>query len=409
MERSEMKHRAVAAGLGGAVGLVVPTAAIAVLNPALDGTPFGDAGLVPFAAGALAGVAVMGVVAYFAIRTQEHAFERELDAVYAASGAEASWEAPSPVQEPEEVDAFEAHVPEDMPAQAAPVESQIPAEPHTRAHHGVFGRRRNDDVPVIERAAGALSEEEAWAEIDAAMSGNPSISCDPVRSKDIYQIALEELAAKQAAPAGPAASPVESADVAASQAEGRAATAFSADAQARDVAAALASLDEVELEEPEVEQRDYAGHEGMWAAALAVLEDDGAPAEASAAAAPAPVAASAASAQRPAFEVLSTPASTTASFQVAAAASQLAAVTASFAPSAQTGVMYVPAYAVPLYVPAHMHARAESLSVQERVNEILEEEFSKNNSKSVRATSRKYLSVVNGGTASWSRLETGRA
>ena len=58
------------------------------------------------------------------------------------------------------------------------------------------GRLRSEKdagFPVISRAQGALDEEAAWAEIDASFNDDSLISCDPSRSKDIYQIALEEL------------------------------------------------------------------------------------------------------------------------------------------------------------------------------------------------------------------------
>lgn len=59
-----------------------------------------------------------------------------------------------------------------------------------------FSRRRDDlpsDVPVVPRAQDALSEEEAWNDIDSFFDTHTDISCDASRSKDIYQIALEEL------------------------------------------------------------------------------------------------------------------------------------------------------------------------------------------------------------------------
>ena len=47
---------------------------------------------------------------------------------------------------------------------------------------------------------------EAWAEIDAMFKDGSPISCDPTRSKDMYQIALEELRRSERAAA--AATPV---------------------------------------------------------------------------------------------------------------------------------------------------------------------------------------------------------
>ncbi len=47
---------------------------------------------------------------------------------------------------------------------------------------------------MIARAQDALSEAEAWAEIDSLLSSDSPVSCDPLKSKDIYEIALEEMA-----------------------------------------------------------------------------------------------------------------------------------------------------------------------------------------------------------------------
>ena len=72
-----------------------------------------------------------------------------------------------------------------------------------------FGKRGVPrDVPVIARAAGAPSEAAAWADIDALFDDDSPISCDASRSKDIYQIAFEELrrgAVHAERPAGSAA------------------------------------------------------------------------------------------------------------------------------------------------------------------------------------------------------------
>ena len=169
-----MKQRAVLAGLSGGAGLSMPAAAYAVELPfdlSSGGASLVAGAVLPFAVGALAGVAVTGTVAYFSLRAQEREFESH--AVYVGAGFEA-------------VPAGDrGSVRED-------------AQPR-RQKHGFFAKRAEDDVPVIARAEGALSEEEAWAEIDAALSENPAISCDPVNSKDLYQLALEELAAQASA------------------------------------------------------------------------------------------------------------------------------------------------------------------------------------------------------------------
>ena len=117
---------------------------------------------------------------------------------------------------------------------------------------------------------------------------------------------------------------------------------------------------------------DYSGHEGMWAAAAAILDED---------VEPAPIAA-------PVFT----------------SAPQLAA---------------------PVYVGRHSAVfpedtarisregieRAEAIAAgvmenrrHERVNQILEEEIDRLQSAAVRRTGRAYLSVIEGGTASFEPL-----
>ena len=59
---------------------------------------------------------------------------------------------------------------------------------------GAIKRRRSlDDVPQITRAAGAPSEEEAWAMIDSMLDEDSPVSCDPARSRDVYQVAIDEM------------------------------------------------------------------------------------------------------------------------------------------------------------------------------------------------------------------------
>lgn len=59
---------------------------------------------------------------------------------------------------------------------------------------GAIKRRRSlDDVPQITRAVGAPSEEEAWAMIDSMLDEDSPVSCDPARSRDVYQVAIDEM------------------------------------------------------------------------------------------------------------------------------------------------------------------------------------------------------------------------
>ena len=59
---------------------------------------------------------------------------------------------------------------------------------------GAFQRRHADDgVPTIARAANAMDEADAWAMIDSMLDDDSPVSCDPARSRDIYQVAIDEL------------------------------------------------------------------------------------------------------------------------------------------------------------------------------------------------------------------------
>lgn len=258
-------------------------------------------------------------------------------------------------------------------------------------------------VPTIARAQDALSDRDAWADIDALMADSSPVSCDPVSSKDIYEIAFREMmsgggdAASPSASAGAvhASEPVP-ADataafmVAASQA---AAPGFNSTGAALD-------LDEVE-EAPdsvfraaspapaagsgeaaggnavvsdgacgldgderivEVPVADYSGHEAMWAAALDILAEDDASVSA------APIGKHAA---RRGIDALGDPDRTE---------------------------------VVPLDRLEAFAEGAQETGMHVHVNEILEDELGSNGSTSVRHTSREYLRVIQGGTAALPRI-----
>ena len=346
---------------------------------------------------------------------------------------------------------------------------------------GAFQRRRADDgVPTIARAADAMSEADAWSMIDSMLDDDSPVSCDPARSRDVYQVAIDELtyggqtgsynrddiaaaaravSGSQAAPAGSTAAfvalvanaannaataqpvtydtavPVNPASIpdpytneplAADDEETIAArraaesSLWGAPAQQQAAGAvpynnnianmpiisdsSAVAIDLDDLDEPvisndmpyavaapadapasasrpvavdesvdaaaeeDVPMADYSGHEGMWAAAAAILDEIGEPA---------PV--------------------------------------TTFAPTP------APAPAAPAYVGRHSAVfpeetarisregieRAEAIAAgvmenrrHERVNQILEEEINRVQSAAVRRTGRAYLSVIEGGTAS---------
>lgn len=393
MASAMRSHRAIAVGISGGFGLALPFVAYLATLPFGDTSNAVRADAVPFAAGALAGVGLMALSSYL------------IDASAAADDAE----------------------------------EQVAAKPEAASQKPARSARASETsvlkgVPIITRAVDALDEEEAWAEIDAMFAGDSPISCDPIHSKDMYQIAFEELQraeheraaaataqhvsvtqadapvpsrsarvdALTGAPAAaaetgrlratvpPAASTAafialaEHAPTTASEASwsaapaGIEAAAAAAEAResARDRAAAMASLGETRVDaaassaaaaaaaavtpapQPAEEVvytvpvADYSGHEAMWEAAVAILEELDAPSGSSLAA--------------------SSPAET-----------------------------------------AQMDARrmaelAEDGCVERdhrRVDAILEEEFDRMGSNSVRRTTHEYLRVIQGGTAAMPRLK----
>ena len=417
MDKSTRTHRALTAGLSAGAGVALGAAAFAATIP-FDGAHAGvGASAVPFAVGTVAGVGLFAAGLRIA-EAREERVERDYDEAVRAANADAA--------------AYR------RARQAAP-----------------------KGVPVIARAQDALSEEEAWADIDELLSADSPVSCDPARSKDIYEIALEEMArGTRAAAQAPAADPAATragawaasqpgaqtgawaaqtaagtgawaASGFASQAAAgtgawaaaapeaaprqanpadtwvqmaapaqqvgwqapaaswpqRQAPAYAAQAPAypvqapqqapaaefdpfapQDVDAFLSSAGYIPQEgadapamhpaEPEpaapvmeVPMADYSGHEDMWAAALAILAEDGAPSS--------PVLGSADLGSTDAVD------------------------------------------------PDRMEAVAEGASatgMHTRVNEILEEEFDRVPSQSMRHTSREYLRVIQGGTMALPRL-----
>ena len=368
MASSINAHRAVAVGLSGGIGIALPLAAVAATLPFAEAGSAVRAGALPFAAGALAGVGLLVLSDRLVDRRDARIAAEEAEAASFTSifsGAEA-------------------------------------VEPHT-AHDAVAAGKRfthraaPKGVPVIARAVDALDEADAWAEIDAMLNDGSPISCDPARSKDMYEIALDELRRAERARAdrtgtvshasapvssAPSASP-ESTDVFLALASGCAAE--QKEASAPRTVAAPASDEAFDLDEAEetsareaamaslygaaasqqpatsapiasapvgesdddIPVVDYSGHEDMWAAALAILDGED------------------------------------------------AAV-----PTSPSKTAYV--------APGRMAAVAEggnATRAHAHVNALLEEEFDRVPSPSVRRTSREYLRVIQGGTASMPRLQ----
>ena len=345
MASSANAHRAVAIGVSGGLGIALPAAAWAATLPFPDINDIVRADAVPFAAGALVGVGALaactGILAHRAERPEsaEAAEEASFASVFGDAG------------------------------EASP-----------RAQR--FKRSTPKGVPVIARAVDAPSMEDAWAEIDAMLDDDSPISCDPARSKDMYQIAFEEMRRTASAPHATAEAAAGTAPAASAPADSTAV--FLAAARP---AVAVPQPEPVPAmpTAPEVPVADYRGHEAMWAAALSILDEDAAPVTAApSAAVPVP----------------------------AAPAHAAAAPVAAAAPGIPTTPAPVPG---PVRADLTGTATAERLAavaegerevaVHSRVNEILEEEFRRVASKSVRRTSREFLRVIQGGTMSMPRLQ----
>lgn len=150
MEQSQRTHRALTAGLSIGSGLVLSAAAYAATIPFPQVHAVVESAVVPFAAGTVIGVGIYAAGTGISLARARRA---DAEAAVADSHGEA----------------FDSVL-----------------------HHA--HRVTPKGVPVIARAQDALSEAEAWAEIDELLSADSPVSCDPAKSKDIYQIALEEMA-----------------------------------------------------------------------------------------------------------------------------------------------------------------------------------------------------------------------
>ena len=475
MASSDATQRAVLAGLSCGIGLAAPVVMYAATLPFSSVNETVVAGAVPFAVGAVAGVGIyaasLGISEYRA-QHAERMFEPD------AMGGAAQFGRTYNEFKTASIPAQQYAAPQTAPS--ASFGAEQPSSVFSGLT-GAFQRHRADDgVPTISRAADAMSEDDAWSMIDSMLDDDSPVSCDPARSRDVYQVAIDELtyggqtgsynrddiaaaaravSGSQAAPAGSTAafvalvanaannaataqsvtydtavpvSPASMPDPYANEplaaddeetiAARRAAESSLWGAPAQQQAAgavpynsnianmpiisdsSAVAIDLDDLDEPvisndmpytvaapadapasasqpvavnesvdaaaevDVPMADYSGHEGMWAAAAAILDEIGE----------------------------SAPVNT-------------------FAPAP------APAPAAPAYVGRHSAVfpedtarisregieRAEAIAAgvmenrrHERVNQILEEEINRVQSAAVRRTGRAYLSVIEGGTAS---------
>ena len=471
MASSDATQRAVLAGLSCGIGLAAPVVMYAATLPFSSVNETVVAGAVPFAVGAVAGVGIyaasLGISEY---RAEHDGRLFEPDAV----GGAAQFGRTHNEFKTASIPAQQRGA---APQPAAPADQANAAQPSSAFLSGLTGafqrRHADDGVPTIARAANAMDEAEAWSMIDSMLDDDSPVSCDPARSRDVYQVAIDELAnggktgsynrddiaaaaravsGSHAAPAGSTAAFValvanaannaayNGASSAASAGQQRAAQAApvadpfadeplavdeetiaarraaesslwgaSAQMQAAEAApynAKLASMpiisdakgvDLSDLDEPaaitasidaqdrvdtdslpdasleeDVPMADYSGHEDMWAAAMAIMAE---------AAEPAPVA-------------VPTPAASPVSVAPVYVGRHSSVLPEDTARISREGIERAEAIAAGV-----MENRRH-----ERVNQILEEEINRLQSAAVKRTGRAYLSVIEGGTASFTPL-----
>lgn len=485
MASSDATQRAVLAGLSCGIGLAAPVVMYAATLPFSSVNETVVAGAVPFAVGAVAGVGIyaasLGISEYRAQHAERlfqpdamggaaNVNQHQNEFQTASMPAQQQWAAPQGV-------ATTAPAVEENAAQPSSVFSGLT---------GAFQRRRADDgVPTIARAADAMSEADAWSMIDSMLDDDSPVSCDPTRSRDVYQVAIDELtyggktgsynrddiaaaaravSGSHAAPAGstaafvalvanaannaataqsvtydtavpvtPAAATavdpyadeplaVDEETIAARRAAESSLWGAPAQQQAAEAVpynanlanmpiisdASAAAIDLDDLDEPvisndmpyvvaapvdapasasqsvaadehvdatpeeDVPMADYSGHEGMWAAAAAILDEVVEPAPVAA-----PVFTSAPQSAAPAY-----------------VGRHSAVFPEDTARISREGIERAEAIAAGI-----MENRRH-----ERVNQILEEEIDRLQSAAVRRTGRAYLSVIEGGTASFEPL-----
>ena len=475
MASSDATQRAVLAGLSCGIGLAAPVVMYAATLPFSSVNETVVAGAVPFAVGAVAGVGIyaasLGISEY---RAEHDGCLFQPDAMGGAAN-------------------FNQHHSEfktaSIPAQqqgalqpAAPAGQANAAQPSSAFLSGLTGafqrRHADDGVPTITRAANAMDEAEAWAMIDSMLDDDSPVSCDPERSRDVYQVAIDELtnggktgsynrddiaaaaravSGSHAAPAGSTAAFVALVANAANSAahnaasSGASATAASASQQstAQSTPAADLYADEPMTVDEETIAARRAAESSLWGASAQKQAAEAAPYNANLASMPI-----ISDAKGVDLADLDEPAAVTASIDAQdrvdtgnlpdasleedipmadysghedmwAAAVAIMAEVVDPAPVMASTAVSVPVPAAPAYVGRHSAVlpedtarisregieRAEAIAAgvmenrrHERVNQILEEEINRLESAAVKRTGRAYLSVIEGGTASFTPL-----
>lgn len=458
MASKQHGHRAIAVGISGGIGLAVPLLA----HVATQSSPEAQATVaslsIPFALGSFAGVGAYVLSSSLFDMMDRREAERAAESASAAATAQA--DAPAAAQ-----GAFAQESGNAASFAAGECASAAVTTSFEADIERFFGRHgKPDDVPVIARAADAMSEAQAWEEIDSMLSDSSPVSCDPLQSKDIYQIALEELArsgatgvvgrasaarhAASAAAAGASADAAVATDAAAAgdaSVPADATATFMAIAASREgVTESLSKdrLDEIASREAAMGSLDImVAEEDMPAVApvaqpaqpVTVAPQAGAAVQATslidfdldepsgfvfqpAQAGPVAVAADAADAADVAAEPVASAASSSTDNESQTVevpmvdysgheemwAEALAILEEPAAPAAPMGAHFAPRVAA-------VNEGRRATAVHSHVNQLLDQELNHIESQSMRHTSREFLRVIQGGTAAMPRLQAEEA
>lgn len=447
MASKQHGHRAITVGISGGIGLAVPLLA----HVATQSSPEAQATVaslsIPFALGSFAGVGAYVLSSSLFDMMDRHEAERAVESASVAATAQV--DAPAAAQ-----GAFARESGSAAPFVAGECASAAVTTSFEADIERFFGRHgKPDDVPVIARAADAMSEARAWEEIDSMLSDSSPVSCDPLQSKDIYQIALEELARSGAtgvvgkASAAPAGA---SADATSATAAGAGDASVPADATAAFMAIAASRenvteslskdrLDEIASREAAMGSLDImVAEEDMPAVApvaqpVTVAPQAGAAVQATslidldldepsgfvfqpAQAGPVAVASDAADAADVAAESVAPVASSSKDNESQTVevpmvdysgheemwAEALAILEEPAAPAAPMGAHFAPRVAA-------VNEGRRATAMHSHVNQLLDQELNHIESQSMRHTSREFLRVIQGGTAAMPRLQAEEA
>lgn len=452
MASKQHGHRAIAVGISGGIGLAVPLLA----HVATQSSPEAQATVaslsIPFALGSFAGVGAYVLSSSLFDMMDRREAERAAESASATATAQA--DAPASAQ-----GAFAQESGDAAPFAAGECASAAVTTSFEADIERFFGRHgKPDDVPVIARAADAMSEAQAWEEIDSMLSDSSPVSCDPLQSKDIYQIAFEELArsgatgvvgrASAARHAAPAAAAGASADAAAADdasVPADATATFMAIAASREgVTESLSKdrLDEIASREAAMGSLDImVAEEDMPAVApvaqpaqpVTVAPQAGAAVQATslidldldepsgfvfqpAQAGPVAVAADAADAADVAAEPVASAASSSADNETQTVEVPMVDYSGHEEMWAEALAILEEPAALPAPMGAHFAPRVAAVNegrrataVHSHVNQLLDQELNHIESQSMRHTSREFLRVIQGGTAAMPRLQAEEA